>query len=193
MRVHEGSTTDSQTVPDTVAAVRERFGIEQVVFVGDRGMITRLDVQRGTTRLEHLHITNPGIPGCVTTYAKSGGHTRSRVLDRSSGSGRAYDVVWTVAAPASTAAARAEAITPSFAPGSDTSEVALGVSFGRTCSTPTAERYERRFEVRRPDAAGATIEIAEPGRGWHRVDLSGHPPFWVPERVDDVIDLRPPA
>jgi hypothetical protein len=27
VRVHEGSTTDSQTVPDTVAAVRERFGI----------------------------------------------------------------------------------------------------------------------------------------------------------------------
>jgi Transposase DDE domain len=41
VRVHEGSTTDSQTVPDTVAAVRERFGIEQVVFVGDRGMITQ--------------------------------------------------------------------------------------------------------------------------------------------------------
>jgi hypothetical protein len=41
VRVHEGSTPDSQTVPDTVAAVRERFGIEQVVFVGDRGMITQ--------------------------------------------------------------------------------------------------------------------------------------------------------
>ena len=41
VRVHEGATTDSQTVPDTVAAVRERFGIEQVVFVGDRGMITQ--------------------------------------------------------------------------------------------------------------------------------------------------------
>jgi hypothetical protein len=40
VRVHAGSTTDSQTVLDTVAAVRERFGIEQVVFVGDRGMIT---------------------------------------------------------------------------------------------------------------------------------------------------------
>ena len=115
------------------------------------------------------------------------------VLDRSSGRGRAYDVTWTVAAPASTAAASARAITPSFAPGSDTSEVALGVSFGSTCTTPAAERYERRFEVRRPDAAGATIEVAEPGRGWHRVDLSGHRPFWVPERVDDVIDLRPPA
>ena len=156
-------------------------------------VLTRLEVQRGSTRLEHLRVTNPGITGCVTAYAKSGGHTRSLVLDRSSGSGRAYDVTWTVAAPASTAAASARAITPSFAPGSDTSEVALGVSFGPTCTTPAAERYERRFEVRRPDAAGATIEVAEPGRGWHRVNLSRHRPFWVPERVDDVIDLRPPA
>ncbi|MGZ6638856.1 MAG: IS1634 family transposase [Solirubrobacteraceae bacterium] len=41
VRVHEGSTTDSVTVPDTVQTVREQFGIEHVVFVGDRGMITQ--------------------------------------------------------------------------------------------------------------------------------------------------------
>ena len=41
VRVHEGRTQDQQTVPDTVARIRERFGIEQVVFVGDRGMITQ--------------------------------------------------------------------------------------------------------------------------------------------------------
>jgi Transposase DDE domain len=41
VRVHEGNVTDQQTVPDTVAAVREQFGIENVVFVGDRGMITQ--------------------------------------------------------------------------------------------------------------------------------------------------------
>jgi len=41
VRVHEGRTTDSQTVPDTVATIRQRFGIEQVCFVGDRGMITQ--------------------------------------------------------------------------------------------------------------------------------------------------------
>jgi hypothetical protein len=40
VRVHAGSITDSQTVPDTVADLRERFGIQNVVFVGDRGMIT---------------------------------------------------------------------------------------------------------------------------------------------------------
>ena len=41
VRVHEGNVTDQQTVPDTVATIRQRFGIEQVVFVGDRGMITQ--------------------------------------------------------------------------------------------------------------------------------------------------------
>jgi hypothetical protein len=41
VRVHAGNVTDQQTVPDAVADLRERFGIEQVVFVGDRGMITQ--------------------------------------------------------------------------------------------------------------------------------------------------------
>jgi Transposase DDE domain len=41
VRVHEGRTQDQQTVPDAVQAVRQRFGIEQIVFVGDRGMVTQ--------------------------------------------------------------------------------------------------------------------------------------------------------
>src|SRR5664279_2021548 len=41
VRVHEGNVTDQQTVPDAVADLRDRFGIENVVFVGDRGMITQ--------------------------------------------------------------------------------------------------------------------------------------------------------
>jgi hypothetical protein len=41
VRVHDGATQDQQTTLEAVAAVRERFGVEQVVFVGDRGMITQ--------------------------------------------------------------------------------------------------------------------------------------------------------
>jgi transposase len=41
VRVHEGNVTDQQTVPDTVRMIQQDFGIEQVVFVGDRGMITQ--------------------------------------------------------------------------------------------------------------------------------------------------------
>jgi hypothetical protein len=45
VRVHAGNVTDQQTVTDTVHTIRERFGIEQVVFVGDRGMITQAHAQ----------------------------------------------------------------------------------------------------------------------------------------------------
>ncbi len=45
VRVHEGNITDQQTVPDAIAAVGDQFGIEQVVFVGDRGMITQAHAQ----------------------------------------------------------------------------------------------------------------------------------------------------
>ena len=38
--VHEGNVADAQTVPAAVAALRERFGIEELVFIGDRGMLT---------------------------------------------------------------------------------------------------------------------------------------------------------
>ena len=45
--VHEGNMniTDQQTLPDAVNAVSQRFGIEHVVLVGDRGMITQAHAQ----------------------------------------------------------------------------------------------------------------------------------------------------
>ena len=39
--VHQGSIQDQQTLPAAVALMRERFGIEDVVVVGDRGMLTQ--------------------------------------------------------------------------------------------------------------------------------------------------------
>jgi transposase len=40
VEVFEGNTSDPQTVPAQVKKLRGRFGLKQVVFVGDRGMIT---------------------------------------------------------------------------------------------------------------------------------------------------------
>src|SRR5215210_2821618 len=40
VEVFEGNTSDPNTVPSQVKKLRQRFGLEQVVFVGDRGMIT---------------------------------------------------------------------------------------------------------------------------------------------------------
>ena len=39
--VYPGNTADPSTVPDQVDKLRERFGLERVVLVGDRGMLTQ--------------------------------------------------------------------------------------------------------------------------------------------------------
>ena len=40
VRVFPGNTADPKTFPQAVAAVRGKFGLEQMIMVGDRGMIT---------------------------------------------------------------------------------------------------------------------------------------------------------
>lgn len=48
VEVFKGNTSDSTTVPDQVKKLAERFGAEEVVFVGDRGMVKK-------TGIEYLH------------------------------------------------------------------------------------------------------------------------------------------
>jgi transposase len=45
VQVHPGNTADPTTVPGVIDAVRERFGIERVILVGDRAMITDAHAQ----------------------------------------------------------------------------------------------------------------------------------------------------
>ena len=40
VRVFAGNTADPKTFPEAVKAVREKFGLEQMIMIGDRGMIT---------------------------------------------------------------------------------------------------------------------------------------------------------
>ena len=40
VRVFAGNTADPKTFPEAVTAVRGTFGLEQMIMVGDRGMIT---------------------------------------------------------------------------------------------------------------------------------------------------------
>ena len=42
--VYPGNTGDPSTVPDQVEKLRERFGLERVVLVGDRGMLTQTQI-----------------------------------------------------------------------------------------------------------------------------------------------------
>jgi hypothetical protein len=54
VEVFEGNTADSATVEAQVRKVRERFGIERVVLVGDRGMITEARLNKGLRDTEGL-------------------------------------------------------------------------------------------------------------------------------------------
>jgi transposase len=45
VEVYPGHTNDAKTVPDQVAKLRERFGLERLVLVGDRGMLTSTQIE----------------------------------------------------------------------------------------------------------------------------------------------------
>ncbi|MBM3333306.1 IS1634 family transposase, partial [Candidatus Sumerlaeota bacterium] len=46
VEVYAGNTGDPTTVPDQVETLRERFGLERVVLVGDRGMLTETQISQ---------------------------------------------------------------------------------------------------------------------------------------------------
>jgi transposase len=46
MEVYPGNTGDPTTVPDQVEKLRGRFGLERVVLVGDRGMLTQAQIDK---------------------------------------------------------------------------------------------------------------------------------------------------
>ena len=45
VEVFEGNTADPKTLPPQIQKIRERFGLKQVVLVGDRGMITSARIE----------------------------------------------------------------------------------------------------------------------------------------------------
>ena len=53
VEVYPGNTADSKTVPDQIGKIRERFDLERIVLVGDRGMLT-------STQIDTLR-TYPGL------------------------------------------------------------------------------------------------------------------------------------
>ena len=55
VRVFAGNRNDPTTVPDQIRIVKEQFGVEELVFVGDRGMVK----SKGKQAL--------GRPGCATS------------------------------------------------------------------------------------------------------------------------------
>ena len=54
VEVFEGSTTDPTTVASQVTKIRERFGLQHVVLVGDRGMLTAARIREDLADVEGL-------------------------------------------------------------------------------------------------------------------------------------------
>jgi len=46
VEVFEGNTADPKTVASQIQKLKERFGLEQVILVGDRGMLTRARIEQ---------------------------------------------------------------------------------------------------------------------------------------------------
>lgn len=46
VEVFPGNTQDASTVPDKIAHIREVYGVKEIVFVGDRGMVTQASAEK---------------------------------------------------------------------------------------------------------------------------------------------------
>lgn len=54
VEVYEGNTADPRTLADQIRKVRERFGLERVVFVADRGLLTSARIDEELRPIEGL-------------------------------------------------------------------------------------------------------------------------------------------
>lgn len=46
VEVFPGNTQDASTVPDKIAHIRQEYGVKEIIFVGDRGMITQASAEQ---------------------------------------------------------------------------------------------------------------------------------------------------
>ena len=72
VEVFEGNTGDPATLASQVEKVRERFGIERVVFVGDRGMITTRRIDEVFRAVEGLEWISALRSGAIQKLVKQG-------------------------------------------------------------------------------------------------------------------------
>lgn len=58
VEVFAGNTQDAQTVMDKIKELREEYGLSEVTFVGDCGMVTEINA-RALNQIEGLHTIAP--------------------------------------------------------------------------------------------------------------------------------------
>lgn len=71
VEVFEGNTKDSMTVANQVQKIRDRFGIKQIVLVGDRGMLTEARLQEDIRPLEGIEWITALIAPQIRTIMKN--------------------------------------------------------------------------------------------------------------------------
>ena len=74
VRVFAGNTGDPKTFPEAVEAVRGKFALQQMIMVGDRGMITSARIARAAQAGRAW----PGSPACAPPRSRSSWPTAAR-------------------------------------------------------------------------------------------------------------------
>jgi hypothetical protein len=156
---------------------------------GGRLTMDRLQVASGPTLPVDLRISAP--PGRVAVaYVQLDDTTvTSQALDAAAGAGGAYDLTWTVAAPATAAPSSPRVV--ALPATSREGVLAVGVDL-RSADRPDSPgiRWERRIAYRVVDG-GARVELLHPGQGWFRGDAPQA--GWVQEATDNPVrDLSEP-
>ncbi|MCW2704267.1 MAG: hypothetical protein JWQ37_2262 [Blastococcus sp.] len=141
---------------------------------GGRLSMDLLRVDAGPEVRLKLRLTNPTDRPVAVAYVTDGRQVWSRILDEASTHARAYDVVWTIAAPDAAQPPPEEAVR--LPAGPTAGVLAVGVELrgpGEAAGSPD-RRWEQRLAYRLVDGV-ARVELLEPGQGWMR-DASG---AWV--------------
>ncbi len=82
VEVYEGNTGDPTTLADQIEKVRGRFGLERVVFVGDRGLLTSARINEELRPVEGLDWISALRTEQIRTLASDDGPLQLSLFDR---------------------------------------------------------------------------------------------------------------
>jgi transposase len=82
VEVYEGNTGDPTTLTDQIAKVRHRFGLQRVVFVGDRGLLTSARIREELKPVDGLDWVSALRAEQIRKLAEDGGPLQPSLFDR---------------------------------------------------------------------------------------------------------------
>ena len=81
VQVYQGNASDPATLTDQVRKVRERFGLQRVVFVGDRGLLTGARIAQELRPVKGLDWISALRSDAVAKLARDGGPLQLSLFD----------------------------------------------------------------------------------------------------------------